>query len=91
MRYPIAMTNRSSLLILWLVCAAVDAAPLGNTENEPDPGLEPSIRPTEHMRRAPAESSLQLGEGEDAIERRLRIIIDELRRQGPPPVGCMEG
>ncbi len=27
----------------------------------------------------------------ETIMRRLRAIIDDLKRQGPPPVGCMEG
>ena len=82
--------NRSCIVILWLVATSAAAAPLASGEKYHGPKLEPSITPAEHTPKAlgrPASAD----EKEDAIIRRLRVIVDELKRQGPPPVGCMEG
>jgi len=84
------MTNRSCILILWLAAASVTAAPLVNDETRRNPVIGPSTAPAEHAPKTLGQPA-STEESEDAIMRRLRVIVDELKEQGPPPVGCMEG
>ncbi len=82
--------NRSCIVILWLVATSAAAAPLGSFEKYHGPKMESSMTPAEHASKA-LDRPTSADEKEGAIIRRLRVIVDELKREGPPPVGCMEG
>lgn len=72
--------------ILWLMVMPVDAAPVR------DVGIAGRVMPSstpDSVLEVPRASSV--GGDDERIRRRLRAIIEELKRQGPPPVGCMEG
>ena len=84
------MTNRSCILILWLAAASATAAPLVNGETHHNPTIEPSTASAEDVPKT-LDRPASTEENEDTIMRRLRVIVDELKQQGPPPVGCMEG
>ena len=84
------MTNRSCILILWLAAASAAAAPLANDETHRNSTIEPSTASAEHAPKT-LDPPASTKENEDTIMRRLRVIVDELKQQGPPPVGCMEG
>lgn len=84
------LSYRTWVLVLWLTATSVAAAPLEGVDKDQDLEPVPSMGPIE-----PTPDTLDRlsgpDAGEDAITRRLRVIIDQLRRAGPPPVGCMEG
>ena len=87
---PIVLTKRCFILIFCLAATSAAAAPLVSGENHRSAKTGPSTALAEQTPEA-AHRPAGADEGEDAIIRRLRVIIDELKRQGPPPVGCMEG
>ncbi len=87
---PIVMTNRFCILILWLAAASATAAPLANDERHRNPNIEPSTASADHTPKT-LDRPASTEENEDTLMRRLRVIVDELKQQGPPPVGCMEG
>ncbi len=81
--------KRSLFLILWLISSASAAAPMGDAKRIDAVGVEQSLPTSNDALRIPTKPSN--GVGQESIMRRLRVIIDDLQRQGPPPVGCMEG
>jgi hypothetical protein len=84
------LTKRSCVLVLWLASTSAAAVPPGSSGKGQNPRKAPLMAPAEHTPTAPGRAS-DTDEREDAVTRRLRVIIDELKRKGPPPVGCMEG
>jgi hypothetical protein len=71
--------RRTLIPILCLVCTSVGAASNGHAD-----GGAGAVTPLSSSMSAPASDA-------EAIMRRVRAVIEELKRQGPPPVGCMEG
>jgi hypothetical protein len=69
---------------------AAATALLGSGEKHHGAKMEPSMAPTKHTPKA-LDGPSSVDESEDTIMRRLRVIVDEFKREGPPPVGCMEG
>lgn len=86
----IVLANRSCILILWLAATSAAAAPLAGSGNEQRSTIEHSTTPSERTIHA-QEKAASLEGSEDTLTRRLRRIVDELKRAGPPPIGCMEG
>ena len=84
------MANRSCILILWLAATSAAAAPLADSGNQQQSTIEHSTTQSERTIHA-QEKAASLEESEDTLTTRLRRIIDELKRAGPPPIGCMEG
>ena len=81
--------RRSLILILWLISMTAGAAPVGNANKVDGPGMVAALPLSGNAPGAPAASSAEVDA--ETLMRRLRAIIEELSRQGPPPVGCMEG
>jgi hypothetical protein len=84
------LTKRCCILTLWLAAASAAAAPLVSGEEDHSGKTAPSTASAEHTPEA-ADGPAGENDKEDAIMMRLRVLIDELKREGPPPVGCMEG
>jgi len=81
--------RRYLLPILWLTAMTAGAAPVGDVNEADGPATRiaspRSANAPESLGASPAE------EDAEAIMRRVRAIIEGLKRQGPPPVDCMEG
>ena len=81
--YAMNSIRRSLVPILWLVSMTASGAPVG------DPGGPDVVKASN-----PSAKALE-GQGASAADedvmRRVRVLIEELKRQGPPPVDCMEG
>lgn len=78
--------RRSLILVLWLISMTAGAAPVGSASKVGGPGMAQAL-PQSGI--APAASSAEADA--ETLMRRLRAVIEELKRQGPPPIGCMEG
>ena len=79
----------SFFLILWLVASASAAAPVKDAKRIDKSIVGQSRLINSDELRVPASPSNVVNQ--EIIIRRLRVIVDDLKRQGPPPVGCMEG
>ena len=77
------------IAILWLMAVTAGAAPVGNAEKGDGPNMQRVLPPSENAPETPAASRSEVAE--EAIMRRVRAVIEGLKRQGPPPVDCMEG
>ncbi len=84
------MTNRPYTLVLWLAATSAAAAPLAGGEEDQRPGFGHLMTPAEHTPETLGHTT-GTDAREDIIMRRLRLIIDQRKQAGPPPVGCMEG
>jgi hypothetical protein len=65
------------------------AAPVWNADKADGSDSVRSLLPSGNAPEVPSVSSADVGA--EIILRRVRAVIEELKRQGPPPVGCMEG
>ena len=81
--------KRSFVLILWLISSTSAAAPTEGAERIDEAGVGQSLSTGNDKLRVPAQSSKVVNQ--ESVMQRLRLIVDDLKRQGPPPVGCMEG
>ena len=81
--------RRYLIPIIWVISMAAGA--------EPSRGVD-QVHGQVLVRSSPAFSDTTGGpqssltrERTETIMRRVRAVIEERKRQGPPPVGCMEG
>jgi hypothetical protein len=81
--------RRSLVPIIWLVSMTASAAPVGDAHNVDRPNMVNASSPSGNDLVVPRASPAD--EDADAIMGRVRAVIEELKRQGPPPVDCMEG
>ena len=75
--------------ILWLMSMTAGAAPVSNADKADGSDMLRSLLSSGNAPEVPSASSPEVDA--EAIMRRVRAVIEELKRQGPPPVGCMEG
>ena len=81
--------HRPFVLVLWLISMAAGAAAPEDAETTDEPSMRKSLLATKGLSGTPSQSSNDAER--ETIMRRLRAIVEELRRRGPPPVDCMEG
>ena len=81
--------KKSFFLILWLISSASAAAPMEEAKRIDEASVGQSYSTGKDELRIPPQSSNVVNQ--EIIMQRLRVIVDDLKRQGPPPVGCMEG
>ena len=65
------------------------AAPVWNADKADGPDMVKSFLPSGNAPEVPSGSFAEVDA--ETIMRRVRAVIEDLKRQGPPPVGCMEG
>jgi hypothetical protein len=75
--------------ILWTMSMMAGAPPVWSAEKADGPNTVRSSLPSKNFPKVPRASSAGLDP--DLIMRRVRAVIEALKRQGPPPVDCMEG
>jgi hypothetical protein len=81
--------RRFLLPILWTMSMMAGAPPVWSAGNADGPDTVRSSPASENLPVVPHASSA--GVDPERIMRRVRAVIEELKRQGPPPVDCMEG
>lgn len=81
--------HRVLVPILWLVSLTAGAVTVGDAHEIDRPSLVSPSRPSGNHQAAPGATPID--EDAEAIMQRVRAVIEELKRQGPPPVDCMEG
>ena len=81
--------RRISVPILWLVSMAAAAAQVWDADKADGPDMVRSSAPFGNASQVPGASLADVDA--ETIMRRVRAIIEELKREGPPPIGCMEG
>ncbi len=81
--------RRFLLPILWTMSMMAGAPPVWSAGKADGPDTVSASYPPENLPEAPRASSA--GVDPELIMRRVRAVIEELKRQGPPPVDCMEG
>ncbi len=74
---------------MWLMSMTAGAAPVGNADKTDGSDMVRSLLPSGNAPEVPGVSSADVDA--EIFMRRVRAVIEELKRQGPPPVGCMEG
>jgi hypothetical protein len=75
--------RRSLLPFLWLVSMMAGAAAAGNPDG---PEVVKAPNPPGKALEVHGTSA-----ADEDVMQRVRVLIEELKRQGPPPVDCMEG
>ncbi len=75
--------------ILWTMSMMAGAPPVWSAGKANGPDTVSSSPLTENVPEVPRASSA--GVDPETIMQRVRAVIEELKRQGPPPVDCMEG
>ena len=81
--------RRLLLPILWTMSMMAGAPPVWSAEKADGPNTVRSSLPSEKFPEVPRASSAGLDP--ELIMRRVRAVVEALKRQGPPPVDCMEG
>ena len=81
--------RRFSLLILWLMSITAAAGQVSDAGKADGPDMVKSSAAFGNASQVLGASPADVDA--DTIMRRVRAVIEELKRQGPPPVGCMEG
>ena len=84
------MTSRPYILILCLTATSAAAAPLTGGEENQGPAFARLMTPAAYTPKTP-DRTADTNQTENTIMRRLRLIIDQRKQAGPPPIGCMEG
>jgi hypothetical protein len=81
--------RRSSVPILWLLSMTAAAAQVWDADKADGPDMARLSVPFANASEVPGASPADVDA--DTVMRRVRAVIEELKREGPPPVGCMEG
>jgi hypothetical protein len=81
--------RRFLLPFLWTMSMMVGTPPVWSAGKADGPDIVSSSSPSKNVPEVPRASSR--GVDPELIMRRVRAVIEELKRQGPPPVDCMEG
>ena len=87
--YEMNAIRRLLLPILWTMSMMAGAPWVWSAGKADVPDAVSSSPSTENVPEVPRASSA--GMDPEIIMRRVRVVIEELKRQGPPPVDCMEG